>query len=339
MNDLISVIVPVYKVEEYLDKCVESIVNQTYENIEILLVDDGSPDNCPKMCDSWAEKDRRIKVIHIENGGVSNARNTGIKNMTGKYFVCVDSDDYVTDDYIEVLMKTRYEFPDAGHIWCGYQLFKDDYKSFETCVSNADELYSVFEKKQIKELNFKGFYGTPWGKLYDSETVKNNNIKMNPEISLGEDMLFNYEYLDTVSDSTIVIVNKPIYCYRRRDNESLDTKYYENLLSIMKSNTKKEFEYLTKWNISKESWALAWNATFYMYERVFDNTFRKENHSTFKSKVKYNSDIMKSEDYKTAFRNFSGNMHPLYRKAYKKNNYLWVLLVKKIISIKKKVLK
>ena len=75
---LISVIVPVYKVEEYLDKCVESIVNQTYKNLEIILVDDGSPDNCPKMCDEWAKKDKRIKVIHKENGGLSDARNTGI---------------------------------------------------------------------------------------------------------------------------------------------------------------------------------------------------------------------------------------------------------------------
>ena len=98
---LISVIVPVYKVEEYLDKCVESIVDQTYRNLEIILVDDGSPDNCPKMCDEWAKKDKRIKVIHKENGGLSDARNAGIDIAKGEYITFIDSDDTVSIDFIE----------------------------------------------------------------------------------------------------------------------------------------------------------------------------------------------------------------------------------------------
>ena len=85
-SELISIIVPVYKVEKYLDKCVESIVEQTYKNLEIILVDDGSPDNCPAMCDEWAKKDSRIKVIHKKNGGLSSARNSGLDGCTGDYF-------------------------------------------------------------------------------------------------------------------------------------------------------------------------------------------------------------------------------------------------------------
>lgn len=104
MNEtLISVIVPVYNVEAYLDKCMESIVNQTYKNIEIVLVDDGSPDNCPSMCDKWAEKDSRIKVIHKQNGGLSDARNAGISYSHGDYITFVDSDDYLAEDCIAVL--------------------------------------------------------------------------------------------------------------------------------------------------------------------------------------------------------------------------------------------
>ena len=104
-NPLISVIVPVYKVEKYLDRCVESIVNQTYTNLEIILVDDGSPDNCPKMCDDWAKKDSRIKVIHKENGGLSSARNAGLDFMTGEYLFFVDSDDFITNDAIFLLLS------------------------------------------------------------------------------------------------------------------------------------------------------------------------------------------------------------------------------------------
>ena len=93
LDRLMSVIISVYKVEDYLDKCVNSIVNQTYKNLEIILVDDGSPDNCPAMCDEWAKKDKRIKVIHKQNGGLSSARNAGLDICTGDYIMFVDSDD------------------------------------------------------------------------------------------------------------------------------------------------------------------------------------------------------------------------------------------------------
>ena len=92
---VISVIVPVYNVEKYLNRCVQSIVDQTYKNLEIILVDDGSPDHCPQMCDAWAKKDSRIQVIHKKNGGVASARNMGIKNSRGKYFAFIDPDDFI----------------------------------------------------------------------------------------------------------------------------------------------------------------------------------------------------------------------------------------------------
>lgn len=102
MSCKISVVIPVYKAEKYLDRCVESVVNQTYKNLEIILVDDGSPDNCPKMCDKWAKKDKRIKVIHKENGGVSSARNEGIKIATGDYITFCDADDELTEEFSEI---------------------------------------------------------------------------------------------------------------------------------------------------------------------------------------------------------------------------------------------
>lgn len=98
---MITVVIPVYNVEEYLDRCVSSVVNQTYTNLEILLIDDGSPDKCPQMCDEWAEKDSRIRVIHKKNAGLGMARNTGIENATGEYICFFDSDDYVAADTIE----------------------------------------------------------------------------------------------------------------------------------------------------------------------------------------------------------------------------------------------
>ena len=103
MTPLISVIVPIYKVEKYLDRCVESIVNQTFSDIEIILVDDGSPDNCGKMCDEWAKKDARIKAFHKENGGLSDARNFGIEHSTAEFLIFIDSDDFIEPQMLEVL--------------------------------------------------------------------------------------------------------------------------------------------------------------------------------------------------------------------------------------------
>ena len=100
MENKVSVIIPVYKVEKYLEKCIDSVINQSYSNLEIILVDDGSPDNCGKICDKYAKKDNRIRVIHKTNGGLSDARNNGIKIATGNYIAFIDSDDYVTEDYI-----------------------------------------------------------------------------------------------------------------------------------------------------------------------------------------------------------------------------------------------
>lgn len=106
---LVSVIVPVYKVEQYLDRCINSIVNQTYTDLEIILVDDGSPDNCPQMCDEWASKDNRIRVIHKENAGLGMARNTGIENATGVYICFFDSDDYIALDTVEKACRLAEE--------------------------------------------------------------------------------------------------------------------------------------------------------------------------------------------------------------------------------------
>lgn len=117
--DKISVIVPVYKTEQYLNRCVQSITDQTYKNLEIILVDDGSPDNCPEMCDQWAKKDERIKVIHKRNGGISSARNAGLDSATGDYIMFADSDDWMEPDMAEFLYRLIVKY-DADISRCGF---------------------------------------------------------------------------------------------------------------------------------------------------------------------------------------------------------------------------
>ncbi|MBR2134357.1 MAG: glycosyltransferase family 2 protein [Eubacterium sp.] len=182
MNELISVIVPVYKVEKYLDRCVESIVNQTYTNLEIILVDDGSPDNCPQKCDTWAQKDSRIKVLHIENNGVANARNTALEIAKGDYLTFVDSDDWVELDFIEILYTNLIDF-NADISICDFQINNED--------NVGDNDAHIFEKKEaIKAVAIGGYKaGVLWNKLYKRNIV--SGLKM-PDFACSEDLAFNY---------------------------------------------------------------------------------------------------------------------------------------------------
>lgn len=166
MQDLITLIIPVYMVESYLDRCISSIVRQTYENLEIILVDDGSKDSCPAICDRWARKDKRIRVIHRENGGLSAARNSGIETAQGEYLAFVDSDDFVSEEFIEALYQAckctgsqiaqcRYEYVD------GDVMTKDREE-----VTEPTEVFSG--KEMIKGMSWRdGAYNVvAWNKLY-----------------------------------------------------------------------------------------------------------------------------------------------------------------------------
>lgn len=161
---LISVILPIYKVEKYLHRCVDSILSQTYENIEVILVDDGSPDNCPKICDDYAAKDVRVKVVHQKNGGVSAARNTGIRVASGEFVAFVDPDDYVSEDFLQFMYDLMSQY-DADIVSCGAV---DVYPSGKTAFHAPDTDVHVMDSRQALERMCynDGFYITLWDKLY-----------------------------------------------------------------------------------------------------------------------------------------------------------------------------
>ena len=136
---LISVIVPIYKVEEYLDRCVESLINQTYKNLEIILVDDGSPDNCPQMCEAWAQKDSRIKVVHKENGGLSDARNAGFEVATGDIISFIDSDDWIEPEMFETMLS-QMEKDDSDIVSCGVNWVEENGSVIRTVTVSEDSV-------------------------------------------------------------------------------------------------------------------------------------------------------------------------------------------------------
>lgn len=184
---LVSIIVPVYRAEKYIRKCVDSLLAQTYRNIEVILVDDGSPDNCGVICDEYAASDSRVKVIHQANGGVSVARNTGIAYSQGERITFVDADDKVTEVYIEKLMSKDGDWIIGG--------FRDTNNN--VCHINEGSYIGKDSLVQFFQEHLHSLYtNNIGGKLYRSSIICKNNIKFNTDVRFSEDFLFNLKYLN-----------------------------------------------------------------------------------------------------------------------------------------------
>ncbi len=210
MDDLISVIVPVYKVEEYIKRCIDSIINQTYKNLEIILVDDGSPDNCGKICDEYAKKDTRVKVIHKENGGLSDARNAGIKICKGKYISFIDSDDYVDEDYIEYLYNLIKKYNVKLSI-CGVNVVWKNKKCKQEKILKSECLDAKSALNNL--LLHKGIEISAYAKMYLADLWKNFEF---PKGKVYEDTAVIYKLIEEAS--TIAYGNKKCYYYIARKN-------------------------------------------------------------------------------------------------------------------------
>lgn len=215
---LISVIVPVYKVELYLDHCVESIVSQTYQNLEIVLVDDGSPDNCPALCDQWAEKDSRIRVIHKENGGLSDARNAANAVVNGAYVTYVDSDDWISKTYIETLYKA-VQFENADIAVCNYKKTKKVFEEKNT--KNKYDIQVLSPTEAMKQMLYqKKFSNSANCMLYKKEIVQNNLF---PYGRLYEDLFTTYKML--FEARRVAYINRELYFYRTNLDSIMTQKF------------------------------------------------------------------------------------------------------------------
>lgn len=220
MNRLVSVIVPIYKVEQYLTHCVNTIVNQSYSNLEIILVDDGSPDNCGKMCDEFASQDSRIKVIHKQNGGLSDARNAGIDVATGDYITFVDSDDYVMPNMIESLMKVIVN-ANADIVQCNYIRSKNDFIGEPQHESSQSDKFTVyFEDKMSAYLKDNKINTVVWGKIYKRSLF--NEIRF-PVGRLHEDVFTTYKLIHEAR--SVAVTDYVGYVYRITENSITTSKF------------------------------------------------------------------------------------------------------------------
>lgn len=206
---LISVIVPVYNVEAYLHRCLDSIICQTYQNLEIILVDDGSPDNSGAICDEYAKKDKRIQVIHKQNGGVSSARNAGLEAASGEYIGWVDSDDWIEHDMFEYLkdlaVTSQADVAQCGRYWENGDFVAEQYRS--ACGLQVIDLLA-----DVTPSMWKGIANEVWCKLFRADIIE--HIRFRNDLSVGEDIDFVLRVLRRAKRFAIGAEAKYHYCQR-----------------------------------------------------------------------------------------------------------------------------
>lgn len=212
MNETVSIIVPVYKVEAYLDDCVRALLAQTYRDIEILLIDDGSPDRCPQMCDQWAAQDIRVRVIHKKNGGAASARNAGLDAAKGAYVCFVDSDDTVEPEYIRTLLQTL-QSADADIAVCGFSLWSKTACDPATGLTESG-VYSC--RDYLQRFLADWSCSLLWNKLYRRETV--GDLRMD-EGHRVDDEFFTYRVF--MNCARVAVCDVPLYNYRLRASSAM----------------------------------------------------------------------------------------------------------------------
>ena len=263
MEQKVSVIVPIYKVEPYLKRAVASILHQTYHNLEIILVDDGSPDQCGRICDDYAKEDNRITVIHKENGGLSDARNAGLDAAHGEYIVFVDSDDFIAEDYVETLMQCLKKY-DADVAMCSYAVTASVELDESIFKASRDETVEVCDRRELLnnlyDANHKDatYFIVSWNKIYKASLWQDVRF---PKGRIHEDEATTYKIYDRAQKG--VYLHRPLYGYftapssitRDRFNikrlqwmDALDDRiaYFEDKTEQLNEEGKQETEFLEK---------------------------------------------------------------------------------------------
>ena len=269
-----SIVIPVYNVESYLKECIESILSQTYKNYEIILVDDGSTDNSPKICDDYEEKYQNILVIHNKNGGASSARNAGTKKAVGEYIIYMDSDDFILDkEFLKKLAKKIKNKTDI--IFYKYQKYFNKTKKLEECKFSYS--LAIKEKSYVDKITVlvkeNAFFGMPWNRVTRKEILLKNKIEFEEGL-VGEDMDWNYNVI--LNSSSIDFIDEPMIAYRQREGSVTSNYKLKNLLDFIyilekwSEYIKKEVKDESLKNAFYGSLAKYYSNLLIVYSRVLD---------------------------------------------------------------------
>lgn len=296
MIDL-SIIIPVYKAEKYIHQCVDSIIREAPKNSEIILVDDGSPDLCPTICDEYARKDKRIKVLHKLNSGLSGARNAGLEVALGKYLFFIDSDDYVKTNYFRSLFLY-----DADVVISSFVAYYTNRNPEYSLNLNGKKYSSIKEFLQDFNKYYPVTFNTVWGKLYRRDIIIGNNIRFREDLFMVEDILFNMEYYNHCS--TIVYEPEAVLMYRQGDG-TLSKKSNDKLFIWYQESYSKLKSMLEQYNVLlNENEKIYYRSLFGNTIECLTNTVRGNGKKLNElcSLICKNQDVVKSTDYCNSYK-------------------------------------
>lgn len=249
MRPKVSVIIPIFNVEDYLSECIESILKQTLQDIEIILVNDGSQDTSGKICDEYSEKDVRVKVIHKKNGGPSDARNWGLDYASGEYISFVDSDDWINENMLSDMYNIgNYNKSDLIVSGSFIEFANENYFLEES----FDQTYISTEDKDIKDSIFKicklGLFNVVWNKLYRKEVIA--NYRFIEDAMPAEDVVFNSYIFNEIE--SLILMNKSYYHYMKRDIDSYVTKYSPKIYEVALDRYNSFKKLFSNWSLCEE---------------------------------------------------------------------------------------
>lgn len=292
----ISIIIPVYNCEKYLNRCLDSVLNQTYNELEIILVNDGSTDKTSDICDKYKVKDERIKVIHKENGGVSSARNVGISESSGEYIMFLDSDDWIESNMVEKMYNHISRYDDIDMVMCGCCLEFSSKEKNILDIKLKNKTYNSLEE-YLKEFSYyrdKGVFGYSVNKIFRSSIIKNNQVLFK-KYSIAEDLFFLYDLLPYCNK--IKVIEDSLYHYMHENQHSLSKSNKEDSLYIINLfyDKTKDFLYNTNsYEINKEYISNGYIQSISHY--ILNNVMYEDN------KIKKLRKLYKSEKVKETIR-------------------------------------
>lgn len=287
----ISIIVPVYKAEPYLHQCLDSILNQTYQTFELILIDDGSPDASGTICEDYAARDPRICVIHQQNSGPSSCRNRGMGMAKGNYICFIDSDDWVEHDYLESMVVAVQLHPATDLVVSGFVLDGKQRKELKV----EDGWFTMADKISFHQLVVSRLLFGPCQKLYSSSLIQKIHLEFPLHIRYGEDRLFNYAFLQQVE--SIATVHRAAYHYRIHESGSLSSNPYPNMFELEYSQWKALYQlYSGRDLLTEESEKYLWRDFYWLMTDHLLNARQLDYHRTRKEKFAYLSSLLKTPE-------------------------------------------
>lgn len=317
----ISVIVPVYKVEHYLHRCVDSILAQTFTDFELILVDDGSPDGCPAICDEYVQRDARVRVIHQRNSGVSAARNAGMDAAYGKYVMFCDSDDSVDAKWCEIMHRAIERNPEA---WVVSNIWRVNEN--EECVAQVTrtQMEENFDYFQIYKMGLSAY---TFNKIYVKEKIERYRFQFDESCGFAEDVAFNVDYAEKCED--IVFINQALYFYQNNP-EGIMRRFDSNRFALHLRPFRVRLGL-----VGKENAAEYCDIWLYQFLNLFDNVFDPRNSMTLPQKLHYNQRMIRSREFWYCLAHASGkNESLLVLKILRTHNYYLFWLFQRLVQLK-----